>query len=399
MNPQSPSSLGTILVVDDAPDILALLELRLRRENYKVATAEDGQKALEVVEKVQPDLIISDVMMPNMNGFELLFKLRNDPEFRSIPFIFLTSRKEAPDKAIALGMGADFYVDKPFNWEELRQHVEKVFSLRNRIQKYEQEKITGLRGNIRDMPISEVLQLLEMGTKTGTLNLISRRGEANVRVLNGQPVFAKIDAYEELSMEQTLLEILAWAQGSFSFSPHEVREPSNSKIRLSSVLLKWSIKRDHEERDQAIASEVQDSLVIVEKRKIKVKIPDGSPIAEHLDIFRIFLNTAEEIRLVGVAERDRVSWISAESEREERRYVESCLDWVRSNKGDEFAQFPPEVFRMEISGTLGRVVFRPIPASVPLFLILLYPKKNPPYNSEVRELIDMVSKVYEKELT
>ena len=110
---------GTLLIVEDIPDILTLLKATLEFKGYRVVTAQDGREALETVQKERPDLIITDILMPKMDGFGLVHQLRIDPETRDIPVIFLSATYVAPeDKAFALTLGVTRFIEKPVNFEE-----------------------------------------------------------------------------------------------------------------------------------------------------------------------------------------------------------------------------------------------------------------------------------------
>jgi len=110
---------GYLLVVEDIPDILDLMEATLKFKGYRVITARNGQEALEVIQKERPALIISDILMPKMDGFSLLHRLRINPETRDIPLVFLTATYVAPeDKAFAISIGATRFIEKPLNLEE-----------------------------------------------------------------------------------------------------------------------------------------------------------------------------------------------------------------------------------------------------------------------------------------
>lgn len=112
-----------ILIVDDEPRYLRLLEANLRTEGYEVATAKDGLQALEVF-SVQPiDLVLLDVMMPRLDGFETCQRLR---EFSNVPIVILTARGEAQDRVRGLDLGADDYLVKPFSATELLARVRAV---------------------------------------------------------------------------------------------------------------------------------------------------------------------------------------------------------------------------------------------------------------------------------
>lgn len=112
-----------VLVVEDEEHMRALLQYNLNRENYEVCTAKDGFEGLEEVKKQKPDLIISDIMMPKMDGYEFCKTLRDDPKNKTIPFIFLTAKGQLPDKVEGLRTGADDYITKPFVPRELIEMV------------------------------------------------------------------------------------------------------------------------------------------------------------------------------------------------------------------------------------------------------------------------------------
>jgi signal transduction histidine kinase len=116
----------TILVVDDEPAIRMGLAATIGRYGYSVVTAVDGSDALYKAKQLLPDLIISDVMMPLVNGFEMKKQMSHDPLLASIPFIFLTARTATEDRVAGIRDGADDYVTKPFVTEELIARIEAV---------------------------------------------------------------------------------------------------------------------------------------------------------------------------------------------------------------------------------------------------------------------------------
>jgi len=109
---------GYLLVVDDVPDILELLNAMLEFKGYRVVTARNGQEALEVIEQERPALIIADILMPKMDGFSLVNRLRLNPQTRDIPVIFLSATYVAPeDKAFARTIGVTRFIEKPVDVE------------------------------------------------------------------------------------------------------------------------------------------------------------------------------------------------------------------------------------------------------------------------------------------
>lgn len=107
---------GPILVVEDVPNVLELLELTLRFKGYPVVTARNGQEALEQIAKARPALVITDILMPTMDGYALAQRLRTNPQTRDIPIIFLSATYVSPkDKAFALRLGAVRFIEKPID--------------------------------------------------------------------------------------------------------------------------------------------------------------------------------------------------------------------------------------------------------------------------------------------
>jgi two-component system alkaline phosphatase synthesis response regulator PhoP/two-component system response regulator VicR len=115
------------LVVDDERHIVRLVQVNLERQGYEVLTAYDGVECLEKTKAEKPDLIILDVMMPRMDGFEALQRLKSDPETNHIPVIMLTARAQDRDVLQGYQYGADLYLTKPFSPLELISLVKRVF--------------------------------------------------------------------------------------------------------------------------------------------------------------------------------------------------------------------------------------------------------------------------------
>lgn len=114
---------ATILVVDDEPTIIELAEMYLEREGYQVLKAGDGARALEITRRASPDLILLDLMLPEVDGWTVCRRLRAES---NIPIIMLTARTDDIDKIVGLELGADDYVTKPFNPRELVARVKAV---------------------------------------------------------------------------------------------------------------------------------------------------------------------------------------------------------------------------------------------------------------------------------
>jgi DNA-binding response OmpR family regulator len=116
-----------ILIVDDEPSIVISLEYLMTRAGHEVAVAPDGEAALQAIAARPPDLVILDVMLPRLNGFEVCRRLRADPGLRALKILMLTAKGRDTEIAKGLGLGADAYVTKPFSTRDLVARVDELF--------------------------------------------------------------------------------------------------------------------------------------------------------------------------------------------------------------------------------------------------------------------------------
>lgn len=162
----------TILVVDDDPAILMGLMLKIKRHGYQVITAKDGSEGLEMAHKHKPNLILSDVMMPFPDGFEMRRRLRQEAELASIPFIFLTARTEVQDRLTGFKEGADDYILKPFDTDELLARIDalirRVESERARGREQMEEKVQKEMEQLKQ----EILQNFHHELRTPLTNVL-----------------------------------------------------------------------------------------------------------------------------------------------------------------------------------------------------------------------------------
>jgi DNA-binding response OmpR family regulator len=115
-----------ILIVDDEPSIVISLEYLMKREGFEVSVAADGEAALAAVAARPPDLVILDVMMPKLNGFEVCQRLRAEPAWRGVRILMLTAKGRETELQKGLALGADAYVTKPFSTRDLVAEVRRL---------------------------------------------------------------------------------------------------------------------------------------------------------------------------------------------------------------------------------------------------------------------------------
>ncbi|MCW5946940.1 MAG: response regulator [Fimbriimonadales bacterium] len=117
-----------ILVCDDERSIVRLIQVNLERQGWTVVTAYDGKEGLEKIKSEKPHIVVLDVMMPYMDGFEVLKTLRRDPEFQNLPVVMLTAKAQDKDVFEGYHFGADVYLTKPFNPMELVTFIKRIIA-------------------------------------------------------------------------------------------------------------------------------------------------------------------------------------------------------------------------------------------------------------------------------
>ena len=120
------SSRGRVLVVDDEPDLVRVLEFGLRASGYTVESASDGQEGLKKAREIKPDVILLDLMLPKLDGYKVCRLLKFDDRFKHIPIIILSARTQEGDQALAIEMGANRFVTKPYDFGEILGYIETL---------------------------------------------------------------------------------------------------------------------------------------------------------------------------------------------------------------------------------------------------------------------------------
>ena len=147
-----------ILLVDDEPSILQLARMYLERENFRVETAGDGEQALEAVKRFNPALLVLDLMLPKLDGFEVCRRLRAEND--QIAILMLTARDEDIDKILGLEFGADDYLTKPFNPRELVARVKAILRRAERVAQPEEATI-----HLGEMTVDPIRREVHIGSR------------------------------------------------------------------------------------------------------------------------------------------------------------------------------------------------------------------------------------------
>lgn len=200
---KASQQLHRILVVDDDPDIVELLQYNLEKEGYEVRTAPDGRKAVETARTFSPELVLLDIMMPHMDGIEAGRQLREMPELRQTYILYLTARSEEYSEVAAFEVGADDYITKPIKPRALMSRINALF--RREAQKAD----TGDQVQVADLVISRKNYTVTQGDKSVVLpkkefELLFFLAQSPNKVFNREELLQKIWGADIYVLERTV---------------------------------------------------------------------------------------------------------------------------------------------------------------------------------------------------
>src|SRR5271154_859841 len=211
-----PVAKQKLLLVDADPRSVRVLEVSLKKAGYSVTTATDGLDALAKIELSTPDLVLSDTRLPKLDGYTLVRKLKERPEWSTIPVVFLTSQKSIEDKIRGLELGVEDYLTKPIFVRELIARVNLLLAKRT------QENIAANRsptsgrtrfsGSTQDMAVVDLLQTFEVSRKSGVVHLRSGTQDARIYFREGKVVDADL---ARLRGEEAIYRALIWNEATF----------------------------------------------------------------------------------------------------------------------------------------------------------------------------------------
>lgn len=198
----------TVLTVDDEEHILELLKYNLENNNYKVLQADTGEKGLKLLEDNEVDIILLDLMLPGIDGLEVLRRIRTDIKTKSIPVIMLTAKNEEIDTVLGLEMGADDYIGKPFGVHELLARMKAVFrrlestTTNNKIEKEEIIEIENLIINKTNHEVLVNEERVELALKEFELLYMLAKNKG--RVFDREYLLEKIWGYDYYGETRTV---------------------------------------------------------------------------------------------------------------------------------------------------------------------------------------------------
>jgi CheY-like chemotaxis protein len=284
-----------ILLVDDDPWIVRMVSSVLGKRGHRLHTASDGEEGLRRALELKPDLVISDIMMPKLDGWALLRALRAHPELGTTPVLLLTALATDEDRIRGLRLGADDYLSKPFRFEELDLRVASTLRKRRdappdsgkkgtpdsgkkgtpaRSEAIADESgdgagagaLTGVHGALEQLSLGSLLSMIELERKSGIL--VVQRGAASGRLVcrNGRVLAAELYADEPMGGPrrptrgvEVVYQMLAWPTGRFDFTVGEVHAEDELGTQITHLLMEGARRHDEATADRAPAAVYDES--------------------------------------------------------------------------------------------------------------------------------------------
>ena len=218
-----------ILIIDDTDSSLLALQKFFQHAEYTVFTAQNGKEGLEAALKYLPDIIVSDVMMPEMDGFELCHQLKQQPTTRAIPIILLTARGDAASTIRGFEAGADEYIPKPFDAHDVHARVERILHWVDQ----QRKRTSKMSGTLPNTPFFELLRFCQEQRISGAIHL-TRHGEhetenSRIRLQAGEIVAIELRDITDITV--ALDELLTWEKdGAFTVEQDEPRLPQHDDL-------------------------------------------------------------------------------------------------------------------------------------------------------------------------
>jgi signal transduction histidine kinase len=267
-----------ILIVDDAVDTVELLKKRLRFEGYDTEEAYDGEEALKRVAEYNPDLIILDIVMPKLDGYEVCQRLRSDENTKYIPILMVTAKGEIEDKVKGLDIGADHYLPKPFDYKEVSARVRSLVAAK------------AARDKLVEEEKSDALEQMVEGVAHEIRNPLTSIGGFARRVYNRLPQGDPNKKYMQLiitdvaRLENMIKELLELETTAISY-----RELTNINDVIVEVI--ETFKQEFEDKDIEAKTELGDDLPLISIDQEQIKMALANLIKNSIEAMQDKLKT------------------------------------------------------------------------------------------------------------
>ena len=274
----------SLLLVDGDPRSLRVLEVSLKKAGFNVTTATNGRDALDKVELAPPDLVIAETQLEELDGFTFCQKLKGNPAWADIPFVFLTAQTDIATKIRGLELGVDDYLTKPIYIKEIVARARILLQKRQRTRIEERrDGRTRFAGHLSDMPIVDLIQTVEISRKSGLIQFIGEDNKAAaIYFRDGKVIDAEAGP---LQAEDAVYRLLTWNEGEFEVAFRTVRRRDTITMSAQALLMEGMRRLDEWGRlcEQLPPLETRFE---VDARELASRL--GDILDEHNAILRLF---------------------------------------------------------------------------------------------------------------
>jgi len=258
-----------LLIIDDSRLIVQIIADYFEPMGYRIQRAGDAEEALRGLELDAPDIIVSDILMPGIDGWSLFERIRSRDAFSEIPFIFLTTERELPQKLRGFHLGADDYVTKPFEVEELYARVERSLERRRQLEKARRGDGAVLAGSVEHLPLPDLLQILSLNGRNGVVYLRCRNVEGEVHFDSGKVVHAWAGNVTGL---KALYRMLGWNDAEFRVMPGDgIARERSVDLQIDAVMMDGMVSLDEWNRWKVELPETGQVLAVNGRQREAVK--------------------------------------------------------------------------------------------------------------------------------
>ncbi|MEX1363632.1 MAG: response regulator [Nannocystaceae bacterium] len=295
-----------LLIVDGDARNRRVLEVSLRKAGFSITPAESAEEALEFLQHAEPDLIISDTRLPSRDGFEFCVQVKDNPRWKTIPFVFLTSEKSIEDKVRGLELGVEDYLTKPIYIKEITTRVTMLLQRKQheRLEKKDAAR-TKFSGELADMAVVDLIQTIEISRKSGTISLSTELGDATVWFRDGAIIDAEMG---RLQGEAAIYRLLGQSDGHFDVEFKQVNRHQVIHESTQGILMEGMRRVDEWGRLMEQLPPL-DSVLAVDAEQLDERRDDLSE--EHIAILRRFTGKLTIIEVVDESGQDDIEALTA----------------------------------------------------------------------------------------
>lgn len=271
-----------ILVVDSDEQILTVLSLKLSKENFEVKTLSSSVNAVDVVIDFKPHLIISEMVLPEINGVDFLKRVKMHPETMTIPFIFLSNSRNVENKILAHEMGAEAFFMKPIFIKVLTDKIKHFFEEKSKKSAPQEKKNDFIKGELSNISIIDILNIIAENKSTGEVAVASSTSEtATISFVNGSVIRIETATGKGKNGVEELFKILSWVNGTFDINYKELSVAKNINFSHDKLIAKAKEWFDSYSENLSQIPPI-DSLVFVDFGKFVGNINKFSDVASEI---------------------------------------------------------------------------------------------------------------------